>query len=171
LVAVRCLICQNQPLRSFVDGSVTKGFSNAGISAAVTDMGGTLDPEVVGRHKRNHYVKPADPEAPQRTGKDLAIIMRDKVVEAVEDLDAQALLYMGKDLAPMVGKGLQAQAILDKRDATNKKLGIAAGALSLQAWLAGLRDAPTPPELDDGNTIEGTYVLHTEGEEGPSSEE
>jgi hypothetical protein len=158
LPAGRCLICDNPPLRSFVDDALNRGFTNVGISASVDKMGGKLDQDVVGRHKNRHWVKPVDPDKPQHTPRDLAIIMRDKVVEAVEDLDANALLFMGKELAPMVGKGLQAQAILDKRDATNKKLGIAAGALSLQAWLAGLRDAPTPPELDDGNTFEGTAV-------------
>jgi hypothetical protein len=126
-----------------------------GIAASVSDMGGSLDPDVIGRHKRGHYVRPVDPNAPQRTGKDLAIIMRDKVVEAVEGMDAEALVFMGKDLSPMVGKGLQAQAILDKRDTNNRRLGIAAGALSLQAWLAGLRSEPTPPELEDGMTIDG----------------
>lgn len=156
--AVRCLICQNPPLRGFVDDALNKGFSNAGISASVEQMGGTLNADVVARHKASHWVRPVDPDAPKHTTRDLAIIMRDKVADAVEPLDPQTLLLMGKDLAPMVGKGLQAQAILDKRDATNKKLGIAAGALSLQAWLAGLRDVPTPPELDDGLTIEGKAV-------------
>lgn len=157
-MAVRCLICKNPPLRLFVDDSITRGLSNAGIAASVEQMGGKLDPDVVGRHKAAHYVKPVDPDAPQPTKRDLAIIMRDKVAEAVEPLDPQALLLMGKELAPMVGKGLQAQAILDKRDAINKKLGIAAGALSLQMYLAGLKDAAPPPELEDGNTIEGEAV-------------
>lgn len=145
----------------------------SGIAASVVAMGGKLDPDVIGRHKRGHWTKPVDPDAPKPTGRDLAIIMRDKVADAVGDMDPKALLYMGKDLAPMVGKGLQAQSILDKRDATNKKLGIAAGALSLQAWLAGLGSAPQPPDLlEDGKTIEGVAVLlHTESEEGPGSEE
>ena len=157
-MAVRCLICKNTALRLFVDDSITRGLSNAGIAASVAEMGGKLDPDVVGRHKSAHYVKPVDPDAPQPTKRDLALIMRDKVAEAVEPLDPQALLAMGKELAPMVGKGLQAQAILDKRDAINKKLGIAAGALSLQMYLAGLKDAAPPPELEDGRTIEGEAV-------------
>lgn len=161
---VRCLICNNAALRAFVDESLTKGFTNAGIAASVVEMGGKLDPDVVSRHKANHYIRPADPEAPKRTQRDLAIIMRDKVADAVEDMNAEALLFMGKDLAPMVGKGLQAQAILDKREATNRKLGIAADALSLQVWLAGLRESAPPPELDDGNTIEGEAVEVPSGE-------
>jgi hypothetical protein len=143
-----------------VNDGLNRGLSNAGIAASIESLGGKLDPDVVGRHKARHWTKPVAPDAPKPTSRDLAVIMRDKVAEAVEDMEPEALLYMGKDLAPMVGKGLQAQAILDKREATNKKLGIAAGALSLQAWLAGLREAPVPAdlaELDDGNTVEGDF--------------
>ena len=154
-MAVRCLICNNDALRGYVNDALNKGLSNAGIAAGVDAMGGKLDPDVVGRHKRGHWMKPVNPDAPKPTSRDLAIMMRDKVAAAVEDIEPEHLLYMGKDLAPMVGKGLQAQAILDKREQVNKKLGIAAGALSLQMWLAGLHDAPAPPELDDGLTIDG----------------
>lgn len=135
-----------------------KGLSNAGIARGVADMDGKLDPDVVGRHKANHWTKPVAVDGPKPTKRDLAILMRDKVLDAVEDMSPDALLYMGKDLAPMVGKGLQAQSMLDKREATDKKLGIAAGALSLQMWLAGLGANEPPPELDDGKTIEGTAV-------------
>ena len=157
-MAARCLICSNEALRGYVDAGLNRGLSNAGIAAGLEAAGGKLDPDVVSRHKARHWVKPVDPDAPKPTNRDLALIMREKVADAVQDMDPQALLFMGKDLAPMVGKGLQAQAILDKREATNKKLGIAAGALSLQAWLAGLGTAPPPPELDDGDTIEGEAV-------------
>jgi hypothetical protein len=173
-LAVRCLICANEALRGYVNDALNRGLSNAGIAAGIEAVGGKLDPDVIGRHKRGHWSKPVDPEAPKPTGRDLAIIMRDKVAEAVEDMDPEHLLYMGKDLAPMVGKGLQAQAILDKREQVNKKLGIAAGALSLQAWLAGLRHAPAPDdlvELDDPTVIEGVFVLHSEGKDRPNSEE
>lgn len=157
-MAVRCLICNNAALRSYVDGLLAKGFSNRGIAAGIEETGGKLDPDVIGRHKSKHWVKPADPEAPKATKRDLAIMMRDKVADAVEGMDPEALLYLGKDLAPMVGKGLQAQSMLDKREQVNKKLGIAAGALSLQMWLAGLSEQAPPPELDDGMTIDGEAV-------------
>lgn len=158
-MAVRCLICANEALRGYVNDGLNRGLSNAGIAASIDAMGGKLDPDVIGRHKARHWTKPVAPDAPKPTQRDLAIIMRDKVAEAVEDMEPEALLYMGKDLAPMVGKGLQAQAILDKREQVNRKLGIAAGALSLQAWLAGLRQEPPPEDLiEDGMTIEGEAV-------------
>lgn len=159
MAKVRCLICNNPALALYVNRLLEDGISNAGIASGVADLGGKLDPEVVGRHKTNHWVRPVRVEGPRPTKRDLATLMRDKVYEGVEDLSPEALLLMGKELAPMVGKGLQAEAIIDKRIVNDKRLGLAAGALSLQAWLSGLgaMTAP-PPELDDGRVIDGEAV-------------
>jgi hypothetical protein len=143
-------------MRLYVDSLLEKGLSNAGIAAGVVDMGGKLDPDVVGRHKANHWTPPKRVEGPQPTKRDLNVLVRDKTFEAVQDMSPEALLIMGKELAPMVNAGLKAQSGLDRNALTEKKLGIAAGALSLQAWLAGLgQTTAPPPELDDGRTLEG----------------
>jgi hypothetical protein len=157
-LAVRCRICGVPALRDYVDSALNKGLSNRAVAAGIDAMGGNLDPDVVGRHKNAHWVKPERPDAPKPTNRDLAIMVREKIADAVEDMPGEGLLLMGKELAPALNAGLKAQAMLDKREAVNKKLGIAAGALSLQMWLAGLHDAPPPPELDDGNTVEGVAV-------------
>lgn len=158
----RCRICAVPALRDYVDGALNKGLTNKGIAAGMEAMGGSLDPETVGRHKTRHWTAPVREGAPKPTNRDLAIMVRDKVADALEDMPGEGLLLMGKELGPAVNAGLKAQGILDKRDAVNKKLGIAAGALSLQAWLAGLHSVEPPPELDDGNTVEGEAVEVTE---------
>jgi len=154
-LAVRCRICGVPALRDYVDAALNKGLSNRAVSAGVDAMGGSLDPDVVARHKAGHWSKPVNPDAPTPTQRDLAIMVRDKVVEAITDMPGEGLMLMGAELGPSLNAGLKAQAMLDKREAVNKKLGIAAGALSLQMWLAGLNESAPPPELDDGNTIEG----------------
>lgn len=154
-MAVRCLICNAPGLLLFVNTLLDKGLSNAGVAAAIVDAGGALDPDVVGRHRANHWVKPERKEGPQPTKRDLAVLTRDKVYDLVEDMTPDALLVFGKDLAPVIGKGLQAESIIDKRAVNNAKLGLAAGALTLQAWIAGLAHSEQPPELGDGMTIEG----------------
>lgn len=122
------------------------------------EAGGKLDPEVIGRHKKAHYIAPVDPEAPKPTKRDLALMLRDKVADAVEGMSGEALVFMGKDLAPMVGKGLQAQVVLDKREVNDRKLGLAAGALGFQMFLAGLGRTEDPPELlDDPKVVEGVF--------------
>lgn len=159
MAAVRCLICKSPPLRLFVDTLLDKGISNAGIAAAMVDAGGKLDPDVVGRHKNNgHWVKPVRTEGPQPTKSDLAVLVRDKAYEAIKDKDPDMLLLMGKEVAPLIGKGLQAEALIEKRAANERKHGLAAGALALQAFLAGLGNGAPPPELEDGNTVEGEVV-------------
>ena len=165
----RCLICANPALKGFVDDSLTKGLSNAAIAAGVIAVGGKLDTDVIGRHKAGHWVKPVREGAPVPTNRDLAIMVRDKVADAIEDIPGEGILLMGKELAPAINAGLKAQAAIDKKAVANAKLGLAAGALTLQAWLAGLSSAPVPPELEDGNTIEGEAVELQETEAEPEA--
>jgi hypothetical protein len=142
----------------YVDGGLNKGLSNAGIAAAFNEAGGKLDPDVIGRHKKNHWFPPVDPDAPKATQRDLAIMMRDKVAEAIEPMSGDMLLAFGRELAPMVGQGLKAQTMLDRRESQSKKLGLAAGALGFQMYLAGLGRESDPPELEDPTIIEGEAV-------------
>lgn len=155
---VRCLICNNPALVLYVNGLLDKGLSNAGIAAGVVEMGGKLDPDVVSRHKSGHWTKPVPTDGPKPTRRDLDIMVRDKVADAIEDLAPEALLFMGKDMAPMVNAGLKAQAGLKREAVQTQKLGLAAGALTLQAFIAGMGRGGPPPELDDGNTIDGDAV-------------
>jgi hypothetical protein len=138
-----------------VNTLLDKGLSNAGVSSAIVDAGGELDPDVVARHRKSHWVKPERAEGPKPTRRDLAVLVRDKTYELVDDMTPEALLVYGRDLAPVIGKGLQAEGLIDKREVNQKKLGLAAGALSLQAWIAGLNVSQQPPELEDGTIIEG----------------
>ena len=149
-----CLICKSPGLTLFVNGLLDKGLSNRGISSAIEEVGGKLDPDVIGRHKNNgHWQKKLDPDRPKPTQRDLALMMRDKVADAVEDMDGEALLLFGKEFAPMVGKGLQAQAMLDKREAAKTKL---SGAAEIVGMLSALLHGAAAPQLGDG-TIEGEY--------------
>jgi hypothetical protein len=155
MVTTRCLICQNPSLRSYVDGGLNKGVSNAGIAAGLAAAGGTLDPDVIGRHKNNHWTKPEEPGAPKPTKRDLAIMLRDQVIERIEAGDVDIL---DKEVAPGLGVGLKAQALLDKREQTERKLGLAAGYLGLQLFLQGLGDErPEPVMIEDGLTVEGEF--------------
>lgn len=172
----RCMICKNPTLREIVDTALDKGKSNAGISAMFEQVGAKLDPEVIGRHKNNHWKPPVDPAAPQPTKRDLAISLRDRVAKAIDDLPAErgALVdvidldgkrvtgfietdpILDKDLAPALSAGLKAQALLDKREVNQQRLGLAQGYLGLQLLLQGLGEPPVEPlMIDDPDTIEG----------------
>ena len=158
-MSTACVVCAIPAMVLYVNTLLDKGLSNAAIARGVVDMGGKLDPERIARHKRDHWVKPVVKDGPQPTKRDLAILVADKTYDMVDGMTPDALMVFGKDVAPIIGRGLAAQALIDKREVNDRKLGIAAGALSLQVWLAGLGDQTKPPaELDDGLTIDGDAV-------------
>jgi len=162
-VTTRCLVCSNEALKTYVDGALDKGMSARGIAAGLTAAGGSIDPDVISRHRKNHYTPPKDPSAPQPTKRDLAITLRDRVLNAIDELpepgEDELDPILSKHLAPALGAGLKAQALIDKREANAEKLGLAKGYLGLQLYLQGLGHEPQEPVmLDDGNTLEGEYA-------------
>ncbi len=163
MVTTRCLICRNEALLGYVNDGLNRSLSARGIAASLESIGAKLDPDVINRHKHAHWTPPADPNAIKPTNRDLAIMVRDKVADAIEHKDPEAMLALGKEFAPMVNAGLKAQASLDRRAATNRKLGIAEGALGFQMFLAGLGRIKPPPELADPDIIEGEVISVTEG--------
>lgn len=175
----RCLICSNPAIKDFVDGGLNKGLTNRAVAAGLTAVGGkTFDPDVVGRHKANHWTKPVDPDAPKPTKRDLAILLRDKVADAIVALPENrepeydddgklvtpgSLPILDDGVVKAAAMGLKAQAILDKREQNQQKLGLAAGYLGLQLLLRGLgEEQPEPVMIEDGLTIEGEYTDETD---------
>lgn len=151
----RCLICKNEGLLLFVNALLDKGLSNRGVSAAIEAADGKLDPDVVARHRNGHYTAPVEAPKTQPTKRDLAILVRDKAYEAIEGRDPEALLWLGKEFAPLINSGLRAEAILDKREAVKAKQ--SGGALLLDA-LKALLLGPPAAQLEDGKTVEGEFV-------------
>ena len=166
IATIRCLICNNDALLTYVNTGLNKGLSNRAIVSGLMAAGGKLDPEVVGRHKNNHWTKPKEPGAPEPTKRDVAIMLADRVAAQIARTDVvtdeeTGITYdplLHKDLAPGLTLGLKAQQILDKRQQEKNKLGLAAGALGFQMYLAGLGRETDPPELEDGLTIDGEAV-------------
>lgn len=156
VVTTRCKVCQNEALLGFVNDGLNRGLSARGMAASLEAIGGKLDPDIINRHRSNHWTPPRDPNAVKPTQRDLNIMVRDKVAEAIQDKEPDVLLALGKEFGPFINAGLKAQASIDKREATNRKLGIAEGALGFQMFLAGLG---RKPELPDPSVIEGEAVV------------
>lgn len=169
-MTIRCLICNNPALADYVNAGLDKGLTHNGIAAGLAAAGGSLDPAVIGRH-RKHYTPKTPATGPKPTKRDLAIVVRDRLLDAVERMPPtenedgvilDPLLY--KEFAPAIGAGLKAQALLDKREAVAAKVGLGAGLLALVERLDRLGRPPEPLALEDGNTVEGAFVDVTPAE-------
>ncbi len=159
---MKCSICNAPALADYVNGRLDAGMSNSGIAAGLAAAGGSLDPEVVGRHKKHYVPKPA-PGAPKATKRDIAIVLRDRALDAVERMPPEEQEdgtyfdpLLNKHFAPGLGVALKAQALLDKREAVAAKVNLGAGLFALVERLDRL-GAPAPLQLEDGTTVEGEY--------------
>ncbi|HET7070107.1 MAG TPA: hypothetical protein VFI40_04730 [Nocardioides sp.] len=144
-------------MRAYVNAGLDKGLSNVGISAGVFAIGGKLDTDVIARHKKAHWTRPVSPDAPRPTKRDLALTLRDKVAEGV---DQGTLDVFDPEVQPVLKTGLQAEALLDKRAARSDGQ---KAAIQIAVLLAGGPGGLyAPPELTDGSeeddVIEGHAV-------------
>lgn len=162
-MSIRCSICNAPALADYVNAGLDKGLTSAGIAAGLAAAGGSLDPDVVSRH-RKHYVPKPKPDAPKPTKRDLAVVVRDRMLDQIERMPVieeedgtQFDPLLNKHLAPAIGAGLKAQALLDKREAVAAKANLGAGLLALVERLDRLGAGPPVPQLEDGQTLEGEY--------------
>jgi hypothetical protein len=140
-----------------IDASLDEGMTAAGISRQLEGIGATVTAEVIARH-RKHY-QDGRPIVPKGTRKsDLAILVRDKVMDRVDTNDGDMLeaMLFSKEGQGALNVGLKAQAILDGREKIKAKTG------QTLELLAGLRAILTggivPLQIEDGMTIEGEAV-------------
>jgi hypothetical protein len=139
----RCTICRDLDRLAYVDAQLAKGMSATYIARVLTErMTMPTSPEVILSHAK-HYVAPVPVQATK--AEDLAILVRDRTVEAMKE---------GR-LEPTIQHGLQAQALLDKRaeKTSDREL-----AITMARLLSGA-GAPVaflpPPQLVIGPDIEG----------------
>jgi DNA-binding XRE family transcriptional regulator len=123
-----------------------KGLSAVFISHELTNMGKPISPEALLAHKK-HYLPPINVAA--KSEKDLAILVRDRTIEAIEE---------GR-LEPNIRDGLTAQGLLDRRI---EKVDDRNTALALARLLSGRTDASMLLAPDNVVVIEGTYSEATD---------
>jgi hypothetical protein len=141
-----------------IDASLDEGMTAAGISRHLEGIGATVSAEVIARH-RKHYADDR-PLAPKGTRKqDLAVIVRDKVLDKLdtEDGDAVEAMLFSKAGQGAIAVGLKAQNILDTREKMKAKTG---QTLELLAGLRAILTGGIAPValLEDPNVIEGEAV-------------
>lgn len=152
MTTLRCSICKNPTARKFIDGGLDSGLSAAAIARQIEGIGGSIDPDLISRHRKHYADGRADPIA--KTGRDLAILVRDRAVEQFEN---EELDLRVKDHAAGITAGLKAQSILDSREKQKQKNAMAELGRGLLAMMLGGQPVPVAA-LEDGNTIEGEAV-------------
>lgn len=103
----RCSICKDKAWAPVVDAMLTRGLSGAFIARELTDKGRNVTPVTVNNHAKHFQEVPLVKATKQA---DLAILVRDKTVEAIHE---------GR-LEPSISHGLAAQKMLDDRAARTK---------------------------------------------------
>lgn len=157
-VAPRCTICHS-PLRELIDAKLQQGISFSAIERATIDLGRRYDRETIGRHyshAKDWFVAERD-AAQNKNKRDLAIVVRDKTLEAVESGELQVGDRSWKNVVP----GLQAQSLLDRREQKKdtNKTAIEIAMLLSGAVVPGLTEGAGPLLLDEGDLIiEGEMV-------------
>jgi malate synthase len=103
----RCSVCKDKALAPMIDAMLTRGLSGAYISRELIAKGWNVSPERVNSHAKHFQELPL---AKVTQKQDLAILVRDRAVEAINE---------GR-LEPTISHGLAAQKMLDDRAARTK---------------------------------------------------
>lgn len=145
-----CSICRNKVRRSVIDAAMDKGVSNAAIQRDMAETGWKIGLLPLSRHRR-HYVSALTVSSTKRRGNDLAVIVRDRTIQAIED----GRLSIEDESWKNVGPGLKAQDVLDRREnKTNDRKTM----LAIAAMLTGTQAVPAALLIEDGDVIEGEAV-------------
>ena len=145
-----------------IDASLAEGMSCAAIARRESATGFDVSQETVLRHAKEHYIPPP-PEGVAVRKKDVATIVAERTLEWLER-ENEAGEKIGPEAAnwrDALGPGLQAQKILDTREARtdDKKLMLAFAHL-----LSGLNGGTmlAPPNI---RQLPETVVIEGEAEE------
>jgi hypothetical protein len=155
----KCVICVTLPLKDMVNARFAEGASVSGVSREVHDAGYHVSYMSVRVHREHTNTPQMSQSLAKQDGakpRDLAIVVRDRTLEAVENGELNVTDSNWKNVTP----GLQAQNLLDKREARvdDKKT-----AELLARLLYGAPGVQVlPPErllIADGSDIEGEFTV------------
>ena len=152
------MICDDKLACRAIDEELEKGMSGAAVARLMTLRGFEVGAPTVNEH--NKHRQPIAPPGVAKTKRDLATLVRDKVVTAVE---GGQLDVLDPEAQSALKTGLQAESIIDKRVArTDDRKAVFQLAVLLAGGPTGLL-APghlteDGPEPEDPNVIEGTAV-------------
>lgn len=150
-----CKVCDDKVARRVVDEELGKGMSAAAVAKLMTLRGFSVGAPTVADH-RKHAPMASVPAAAAQTKKDLAILVRDKTFDAVENGEISITDKEWRNVQP----GLAAQKLLDQRE---NKRDDHKTAIALAMILSGASSGGPPAHLldagDEDMMIDGEYEV------------
>ena len=153
-MSLGCRICDDLAYRGPIDEMQFKNDPDASIARIMKARGFDIGASVYSRHRKEAHrliYMTKEGEKPALAKRDLAILVRDKMYDAIEALPADAMLI--KEFQPALGNAIRAQGAIDKRE--TKKVGGQTFILQLAAALGeriGITAGP-PVEVIEGEAV------------------
>lgn len=151
-MSLGCRICDDPAARTVIDEMQFKADPDASIQRIMKMRGFDVGPSVYSRHRREAHrmdYQPKENEKPAVAKRDLAILVRDKLYDAIESMDGDAILV--KEFQPALGNAIRAQSAIDKRE--TKKVGGQTFILQLAAALGERLSITAGPEVIEGEAV------------------
>jgi len=148
-MSLGCKICDDLALKKVVEEELDKHNTYAFISRVQEHRGTKVSPETISNHAKHREYPPPD-EKPALPKRDLAVLVRDKMYDAIEALPADAMLI--KDFQPALGNAIRAQGAIDKRE--TKKVGNQTFILQLAAAMGERLGLTSGPDVIEGEATE-----------------
>lgn len=147
----RCQVCEDVVLRRAVDEELFSGKTATSISRLMGLRGSPLSAGLILGHKK-HFRAQAEREIAVREKRDLAIMVQEEAIDLFEQGD---LSLTDRNHIPGIKAGLDAQAILDRREARKEDHRI--GMFILMLGGADGQRRLAPPDLvgEDEDIVEG----------------
>jgi hypothetical protein len=150
-MSLGCKVCDNLPLRDAIDKLLKSGKAYTYISRNQGYLGNSITPDTISKHDKHRWEYEAnEAEKPAVAKRDLAVLVRDKMYDAIESMPVESMLI--KDFQPALGNAIRAQGAIDKRE--TKKVGNQTFILQLAAALGERIGITAGPEVIEGEATE-----------------
>lgn len=153
-MSLGCKICSDPAARKAIDDMQFKGEPNTSIHRIMKTMHGfDVSTAVLSRHRREAHrmdYMEKEGEKPSLTKRDLAVLVRDKMYDAIEAMPDDAMLI--KDFQPALANAIRAQGAIDKRE--TKKVGSQTFILQLASALGERLSLAPGPDVIEGEATE-----------------
>lgn len=151
-MSLGCKVCDDLVMKETVNIRLRKGQTFAFIARFLTMNGTSVTAETISKHAKHYRDDEIEPpsEKPALLKRDLAVLVRDRMYDAIEAMPTDAMLV--KDFQPALANAIRAQGAIDKRE--TKKVGSQTFILQLAAAMGERLGITAGPEIIEGEATQ-----------------